>query len=87
MRVNAIIVPFTVVGEAEMGRLAKIAGVECLYRFDADDTWTFVPFADVPRGPLVASFVERRTPGLIVFTSGSTGEPKAIPARLRTGHA
>ena len=78
MRVNAIIVPFTVVGEAEMGRLAKIAGVECLYRFDADDTWTFVPFADVPRGPLVASFVERRTPGLIVFTSGSTGEPKAV---------
>ena len=78
MRLNAIIVPFTVVGEAEMGRFAKIAGVECMIRFEVDDTWSFEAFAEVPKDPLVASFEERGTSGLIVFTSGSTGEPKAI---------
>ncbi len=78
MRLNAIIVPFTVVGEAEMGRFAEIAGVECMFRFTADDTWSFEAFAEAPKDPLVASFLERGTPGLIVFTSGSTGEPKAI---------
>jgi len=49
-----------------------------LFRFDAQEGWTFTRIEKVPQAELVVSFRARRTPGLIVFTSGSTGKPKGI---------
>jgi long-chain acyl-CoA synthetase len=78
MRAQAILVPFTRAGEAEMPVLAAIGGVERLFRFDADDAWTLEARSGAAASPLVAEFRQRGRPGLIVFTSGSTGKPKGI---------
>ena len=56
----------------------KIAGVQFLFRFDAQDKWILDQFESVPQADLVVAFREQLSPGLIVFTSGSTGKPKGI---------
>jgi long-chain acyl-CoA synthetase len=75
---NAIIVPLTPAVENEMARFIEIAGVEMLYRFDETDAWTQEWFPNAQGNDLVENFATRNLPGLIVFTSGSTGEPKGI---------
>ena len=78
IRQQAILVPFTYAIEHEMPPLAEIAGVQACYRFDTQDNWTLETYPDRPQNALVASFRDHNSPGLIVFTSGSTGEPKGI---------
>lgn len=78
MRAQAILVPFTRAVEVEMPAFMEIAGVQRLFRFDAQDHWTLEAFDQTPQNDLVSSFRQRGTPGLIVFTSGSTGKPKGI---------
>src|SRR6266851_4782470 len=78
MEAKAILVPFSHAAEPEMPAFLPLAGVQCLFRFDADDQWTLETVADVPQNDLVLSFRKRESPGLIVFTSGSTGKPKGI---------
>lgn len=75
---KAILVPFTTAIEHELPEFIEIAGVEKLFRFSADDTWTLEECKEPVRNELVTSFLERAEPGLIVFTSGSTGKPKGI---------
>ena len=78
METKAILVPFSHAAVPEMPAFLRLAGVECLFRFDAEDHWVLETFAHVPPNDLVASFRKRESPGLIVFTSGSTGKPKGI---------
>lgn len=74
---KAIVVPFTTAARAEMTTQLAIAGVTSLYRMAPDDTWTH-ELLDGKDNALVVTFRERASPGLIVFTSGSTGVPKGI---------
>ena len=74
---KAIVVPFTTAARAEMTTQLAIAGVTSLYRMAPDDTWT-LELLDGKDNALVSTFRERSSPGLIVFTSGSTGVPKGI---------
>jgi len=78
MKAKAILVPFTTAIEHELPEFIEIAGVTGLFRFDSADTWTFEKIENSVRNNLVETFIERDTPGLIVFTSGSTGKPKSI---------
>lgn len=78
MRVNAIIVPLTPANEFNVSQFIEIAGVQRLFHFDSDENLTFKSYDNVTRNELVASFEKNGYPGLIVFTSGSTGEPKGI---------
>lgn len=78
MQSKAILVPFTRAAAAEMHSFMEIAGVQCLFRFDPRDEWSFESPTDVSQNDLVISFRERAVPGLVVFTSGSTGKPKGI---------
>ena len=78
MHAKAILVPFTSAIEHELPEFIRIAGVECLFRFDLDDTWTFEECSNPISNELTGSFLVREVPGLIVFTSGSTGKPKGI---------
>lgn len=78
MEAKAILVPFSYPAEPEMRNFLPLAGVQRLFRFDSEDHWTLETLAETPRNELVHSFLERESPGLIVFTSGSTGKPKGI---------
>ena len=78
LRARAILVPFSYATEPEMPAFLELAGVQHLFRFDVDDNWTLETLADVTPNDLVTTFLDRETPGLIVFTSGSTGKPKGI---------
>ena len=78
MRANAIIVPLTSEVEQDIPRFIEIAGVTRLFSFEKDDTWAIQSLAAVSENQLVASFSKEQKPGLIVFTSSSTGEPKGI---------
>jgi len=78
IEVRALLVPFTRNILREMPAFMEIAGVQRLFRFDAQDAWSLESFGNASQNDLVVSFLERKTPGLIVFTSGSTGKPKGI---------
>lgn len=75
---RAIAVPFTKSIHAELDRFREIAGVEVLIRIGEQDGDDVHRLGAVPRNALVETFLAQRMPGLIVFTSGSTGEPKGI---------
>ena len=77
MKVGAILVPLTNEVSAEMDFFLEISGSQNLYRFDQEDQWQLETF-ETPTPPLVHNFKDRQHPGLIVFTSGSTGMPKGI---------
>lgn len=78
LRAQAILVPFSYAAEPEIPAFLTLAGVQKLFRFDSDDDWMLEECADAVQNDLVTSFLQRGTPGLIVFTSGSTGKPKGI---------
>lgn len=78
MQAKAILVPFTSAIEHELPEFIKIAGVDCLFKFKADDSYTFEKCGNPVPNELTTAFLEREVPGLIVFTSGSTGKPKGI---------
>tara|TARA_R110001592_G_scaffold57277_1_gene174178 strand:+ start:55606 stop:56964 length:1359 start_codon:yes stop_codon:yes gene_type:complete len=78
MEERAVIVPFTRAVERELPGLMKIAGVERLFRFADNDAWSEEVFSSAHRPDLIERFLERDTPGLVVFSSGSSGQPKGI---------
>lgn len=78
MGIGAIAVPLTRATEYDLGRFAAIAGVEFMIEIDAQDKEHVRALPGVSTNALIATFRKVRRPGLVVFTSGSTGEPKGI---------
>lgn len=79
MRVGAIAVPLTqsVAGESE--RFKEIAGVQVSIEFDENDDFSARKEVIYPQNLLINEFkATRNSAGLVVFSSGSTGEPKGI---------
>ena len=77
MRAGLVAVPFTTALTSEREALARIAGVE--WWVDAETRQ--VERAPTPAAsvhPLIAGLRATHHPGLVVFTSGSAGKPKAI---------
>jgi long-chain acyl-CoA synthetase len=78
MRLRAIAMPLTPAVEHELPRLAQIGGLDRLIKFDNNNVATIsTPFAPAPNS-LLGNFRQKGHAGLVVFTSGSTGQPKAI---------
>jgi acyl-CoA synthetase (AMP-forming)/AMP-acid ligase II len=75
---GAIVVPFTPSARNEMAALLQVAGAEHLISLGTDGGWSVESFDGVAQNDLVVSFRKRRRPGLVVFTSGSTGVPKGV---------
>lgn len=74
---GAIAVPFVPSGASERASLMAIAGVQQLLTLEPGDNWS-ITAVHADQNDLVESFRGRSHPGLVVFTSGSTGVPKGV---------
>lgn len=72
-----IIVPLTLSSARGWNRMMQTAEVGYAVEFDSNDAWRFASYQRPVAHPLLRALVERRAPGLILFSSGSTGESKA----------
>jgi acyl-CoA synthetase (AMP-forming)/AMP-acid ligase II len=72
-----IIVPLASAAVSRRDRLIELAEVQFAVRFESNDSWSIARFDGVPRHPPYTQIRERDTPGLVLFSSGSTGESKA----------
>jgi long-chain acyl-CoA synthetase len=72
-----IIVPLTRSSAPGWDRMMQTAEVGYAIQFDSDDEWRLASYGRPVTHPLLRALADRRTPGLILFSSGSTGESKA----------
>jgi long-chain acyl-CoA synthetase len=72
-----IIIPLASATAPRWNQLMELAQVQFAVRFEDDDSWHLTRFDRVVTHPLLRQLQERETPGLILFSSGSTGESKA----------
>jgi long-chain acyl-CoA synthetase len=73
---GAIVVPLTSAAAGNRGRFLGIAEVEVVARYPAGGTPAYDATGREVSNPLLLALRERGEPGLVLFTSGSTGEPK-----------
>jgi acyl-CoA synthetase (AMP-forming)/AMP-acid ligase II len=72
-----IIIPLASATAPRWNRLMELAQVQFSVRFDAQDSWHVTRFDRTVSHPLLRQLAEHDAPGLILFSSGSTGESKA----------
>ena len=77
MEEACILVPFTCAVH-DIAAFEAIASAECRFTFDETDAYVFERFSGVEKKPLLQKMADEGRPGLVVFSSGSTGEPKGI---------
>lgn len=78
---NGNVVALLPVGDVDVVVRLRDAQADYLFTFDAVGEWAVVPVAngmDTPRHPLLQRLSEKSLPGFIIFSSGTTGTPKAI---------
>ncbi len=76
---GAVAVPLTPQFAHHRGRFEEIAEVNAAFEFDDHDAWRFVARSNqTATNPLLRTLASRGAPGLVIFSSGSTGEPKAV---------
>jgi acyl-coenzyme A synthetase/AMP-(fatty) acid ligase len=74
---GCILVPLTDSVEAQKREFVAIAGGEISFAVDAGDGVTITPLAHASDHPLYRQLRAEGHPGLVLFSSGSTGESKA----------
>lgn len=72
-----IVVPITTTVPAEIERRLAIAAVQHVVRIGQLTAWEKRPAANAPP-PLLEKLISAGRAGLVLFSSGSTGEPKAM---------
>ena len=75
---GAIAVPLTASVESKKPEFRKIAEVEWIIRVGADDDCSLMPTDQRANHELIRQLRDQRHPGLILFSSGSTGRNKAV---------
>jgi long-chain acyl-CoA synthetase len=78
MRLGAVVVPLTPLMRAHRETFLSLAEVSLLIELDSVDAFTLTPFDRRATNPLTLKLAQREHPGLVIFSSGSTGAPKAI---------
>lgn len=72
-----IIVPLTPAVGPQKSAFLDIAEVEAVFAFDEDERWQLNKRPAGVSHPLMRGLIQRRAPGLVLFSSGSTGKSKA----------
>jgi acyl-CoA synthetase (AMP-forming)/AMP-acid ligase II len=72
-----IIIPLTSATASRWNQLLELAQARFAVRFDGDDAWHVTRFDRSVCHPLLRELQRRDAPGLVLFSSGSTGESKA----------
>jgi acyl-CoA synthetase (AMP-forming)/AMP-acid ligase II len=78
MSMRAIAMPLTLSALPELERLLAIAGAQWLLRLEPTSNSSVAAVDKFPQNHLIDQFRQIQHAGLIVFTSGSSGEPKGI---------
>lgn len=78
MRLGAVVVPLTPLMRAHREKFLAIAEVSLLIELDEADAFSITAIEQRVQNPLTLKLIERDHPGLVIFSSGSTGAPKAI---------
>lgn len=78
LQLGAVIVPLTPLMRAHRDKFLAIAEVSLLVELDEQDAFQIHAFDVGVQNPLTLKLIERAHPGLVIFSSGSTGAPKAI---------
>ncbi|HKO44952.1 MAG TPA: fatty acid--CoA ligase family protein [Pyrinomonadaceae bacterium] len=74
---NCIVVPLSDSAQSNRSEFLTIAEAEVSFKINSDDTVTVTPLPNVATHPLYAELREVGHPGLVLFSSGSTGGSKA----------
>src|SRR5687768_712237 len=74
---NCIVVPLSDSAQANKSEFIATAQAEVSFKIDADDSVTVTPLANIATHPIYVQLREAGHPGLVLFSSGSTGESKA----------
>lgn len=74
---GAIVVPLTKAAETQRDEFLEIAQVESIIRVDEHDRWTFTRTERAADNALIVDLRQMGDPGLVLFSSGSTGKSKA----------
>src|SRR5262249_54411118 len=78
VKIGAIAAPLTPIMRAQHDKFMEIAEVRLSIEFDDADQPIFRDHDRAVTNPLTKKLVERGNPGLVIFSSGSTGNPKGI---------
>jgi long-chain acyl-CoA synthetase len=74
---RAIVVPLTSASESQQEEFIEAAEVQVVFTFDRKDNWQVYRRDVVVEHPLTRQLIELGEPGLVLFSSGSTGKSKA----------
>jgi acyl-CoA synthetase (AMP-forming)/AMP-acid ligase II len=78
IEIGAIAVPLTSQIHAHREKFEEIAEVQVAVDFGIDDSWTITRHNRHVSNTLTQKLIERGHPGLVIFSSGSTGNHKAV---------
>jgi long-chain acyl-CoA synthetase len=73
-----ITVPLSSSVESKRSEFLDMACVSAVFDFDQDDSWAYSRRDITGLHPLLNSLREQAQPGLVLFSSGSTGQSKAV---------
>jgi acyl-CoA synthetase (AMP-forming)/AMP-acid ligase II len=76
--VGAVIAPLTPLMRTHRAGMLEVAEASLLVEIDETDAFALRPLPTAVKNPLTQRLLDRGNPGLIVFSSGSSGSPKAI---------
>ncbi len=75
---SCVMMPFASSDESQLSAFLKIAEAEFLIESDDPASPRVRRLSSEPVNELILQLAEHEHPGLVLFTSGSTGEPKAV---------
>jgi acyl-CoA synthetase (AMP-forming)/AMP-acid ligase II len=78
IRMAAIVVPLTPLSSVHRGSYEEISEASFTVVFDPSDGYTITRHARAVSHALTHKLIAREHPGLVIFSSGSAGNPKAV---------